>query len=277
MPQAWIDALNAAVTAGNIPNIPQSTESGGQNPVYPQGYDPTGPEVCSGTYKCMNPLDYWNAPSGYFGTGFDDGPTEVSFHFVQHKHKPHFRPYNFFQVSPMLYNFLQENNISATHFMIGIQILSFPSTFQFAFDTLGGDIAVHTWTHPYMTTLSNLDVVAQLGWTMQIIHDSTGGRLPQFWRPPYGDSDNRVRAIAQEVFGLKAIYWNQEYVVVVVVVVVLGRTNSELTLRSSTEDWSLTTPGGTTMQAINTSMTQWLTGVVGKRNVGSDHSNVPIF
>jgi chitin deacetylase len=79
MPQAWIDALNAAVTAGNIPNIPQSTESGGQNPVYPQGYDPTGTEVCSGTYKCMNPLDYWNAPSGYYGTGFDDGPTEVSF------------------------------------------------------------------------------------------------------------------------------------------------------------------------------------------------------
>jgi chitin deacetylase len=120
----------------------------------------------------------------------------------------------------MLYNFLQENNISATHFMIGVQILNFPSNFQFAFDTLGGDIAVHTWTHPYMTTLSNLDVVAQLGWTMQIIHDSTGGRLPQFWRPPYGDSDNRVRAIAQEVFGLKTIYWNQEYVVVIWVVVI---------------------------------------------------------
>lgn len=34
---------------------------------------------------------------------------------------------------------------------------------------------------------------------MEIIRRSTGGRIPRFWRPPYGDSDNRVRAIAQEV------------------------------------------------------------------------------
>ena len=34
---------------------------------------------------------------------------------------------------------------------------------------------------------------------MKLIYDSTGGRVPKFWRPPYGDSDNRVRAIAKEV------------------------------------------------------------------------------
>ena len=61
-----------------------------------------------------------------------------------------------------------------------------------------------------MTTLSNEDVVAQLGWTMEIIHNSTGGRIPRFWRPPYGDSDIRVSAIAREVFGLKTVIWNQE-------------------------------------------------------------------
>lgn len=48
-----------------------------------------------------------------------------------------------------------------------------------------------------MTTLSNEMVLAELGWTMKIIHDSTGGRVPRFWRPPYGDSDSRVRAIAK--------------------------------------------------------------------------------
>jgi len=37
---------------------------------------------------------------------------------------------------------------------------------------------------------------------MQIIHESTGGRVPRYWRPPYGDSDNRVRAIAKEVRSL---------------------------------------------------------------------------
>lgn len=61
-----------------------------------------------------------------------------------------------------------------------------------------------------MTTMTNLQVIAELGWTMEIIHNSTGGRLPKYWRPPFGDSDNRVNAIAKEIFGLKTIIWNQE-------------------------------------------------------------------
>lgn len=61
-----------------------------------------------------------------------------------------------------------------------------------------------------MTTLSNEDVLAELAWTMQIIHDSTGGRVPRFWRPPYGDVDKRVFAIATEVLGLTTVLWNRE-------------------------------------------------------------------
>lgn len=63
-----------------------------------------------------------------------------------------------------------------------------------------------------MTSKSNAEVLAELGWTMQIIHDSTEGRVPRFWRPPYGDADERVRAIAREVFGLSTIIWNHECV-----------------------------------------------------------------
>ena len=94
--------------------------------------------------------------------------------------------------------------------MIGTNIRDNPDLFMTAFQTLQNDIAVHTWTHPFMTTLSNLDVVSELGWTMEIIHNSTGGRVPKYWRPPFGDSDRRVTAIAHEVFGLTPIYWNQE-------------------------------------------------------------------
>lgn len=45
--------------------------------------------------------------------------------------------------------------------MIGVNILGWAKQFTEAYEA-GGDIAVHTWTHPYMTTLSNLDVVAQV-------------------------------------------------------------------------------------------------------------------
>ena len=98
-----------------------------------------------------------------------------------------------------MYAFLQQNNVPSTHFYIGTNILQYPSEFMSAFTGLKSDIAVHTWTHPYMTTLSNEGVVAELGWTMQLIYNSTGGLIPRYWRPPYGDSDVRVVAIAKEV------------------------------------------------------------------------------
>ncbi|KAF7301704.1 Chitin deacetylase [Mycena indigotica] len=215
IPGEWRDALNAAVAAGKIPNIPQSSNTPGQNPTYPAGSNPNGDVVCSATYKCRNKNDIWDGPDGTIGISFDDGPQPVT---------------------DKLLSFLQTNHETATHFMIGVNILQFPNQFLSAFN-MGGDIAVHTYTHPYMTTLSNEAIVAQLGWTMQLIHDSTGGRVPRFWRPPFGDSDNRVRAIAMEVFGMTTVIWNQD-----------------------TEDWSLTTQGGTTLQAVNASMTQWING-----------------
>lgn len=220
MPKEWRDALNAAVAAGAIPNIPQTNcttdfKCPDGNPFYPAGVDPTSPEICSSTYKkCRIPGDIWDAPPSHFGTGFDDGPTPST---------------------PKLLQFLAANNEKATHFMIGANILYYPDIFLKAYQS-GDDIAVHTWSHPHMTLLSNEDVVAQLGWSMQLIYTSTGGRVPRFWRPPYGDSDNRVHAIAKAVFGLDCILWNQD-----------------------TEDWSLAS-NGTTLQAINSSLTTWITG-----------------
>ena len=61
-----------------------------------------------------------------------------------------------------------------------------------------------------MTTLSNEELLGEFGWTMELIHNSTGGRLPKYWRPPFGDSDERVRAIAKEIFGLTTVIRNQE-------------------------------------------------------------------
>jgi hypothetical protein len=88
-----------------------------------------------------------------------------------------------------------------------------------------------------MTTLSNAEVVAQLGWTLQLIYNSTGGRLARFWRPPYGDTDTRVTAIAKEVFGLTAVLWNHD-----------------------TSDWSLGEAGGATPQQVQANLQTWLAG-----------------
>lgn len=45
--------------------------------------------------------------------------------------------------------------------------------------------------------------------TVQIIFDQSG-YVPAWWRPPYGDVDARVRAIAKHVFGLTTVIWNQD-------------------------------------------------------------------
>ncbi|KAH6914906.1 chitin deacetylase [Coprinopsis sp. MPI-PUGE-AT-0042] len=214
LPAAWKDALDAAVAAGKIPAIPQSSNQPQTNPVYPAGVNPMSPEVCSSTYKCRHPGVIWNVPEGVFGSSFDDGP---------------------YPSSGRLIEFLSDQNVSTTHFMIGVHILLNPNEFRAAFEA-DNEIAVHTWTHPYMTTLSNLDILGQLGWTMQLIHHSTGGRVPRYWRPPYGDSDTRVQAIAQEVFGLETVIWNLD-----------------------TNDWELAA-GIQTEQGMHRMMEQWLDG-----------------
>jgi peptidoglycan/xylan/chitin deacetylase (PgdA/CDA1 family) len=216
MPAAWLNALNAAVAAGQIPNIPPSVVSAtGDNIAYPAGTNSTGTDVCSATFGCYASDDILNAPAGVFATSFDDGPTDGS---------------------TLLYDFLEPKNISATHFMIGSNILANGALFQRAFNNLRGDIAVHTWSHRYMSSLNNTDVVSELGWTIQIIKNSTGGRIPRYWRPPYGDVDNRVRAIAKQIFGLECVIWNND-----------------------TNDWEIAT-GQTTLAQVNASLTTWLTG-----------------
>lgn len=79
LPQAWVDAYNKVKSAGKIPaDVPVSTQTNGGNPTY-GNLDPNGPVVCSATYKCQSPGDIWDAPDGYFGSSFDDGPLPVRY------------------------------------------------------------------------------------------------------------------------------------------------------------------------------------------------------
>ena len=87
-----------------------------------------------------------------------------------------------------------------------------------------------------MTTMTNAQVVGELGWTAQLLADVNGGRIPTMWRPPYGDVDNRVRAIATHVFGLRTVLWNQD-----------------------TSDWRLTTTPAN-QPAVSAVLATWANG-----------------
>ncbi|KAG8906059.1 hypothetical protein FRB99_007716 [Tulasnella sp. 403] len=209
MPDEWKQALAKATAAGLIPNVTLSKAG-----VYPSGVDATSPTVCNSASDCRAEGDIWDAPDGILGVSFDDGPTPAS---------------------PRLYDFLKANNQKATHFFIGVNILASPQIFLQAFQN-GNDIASHTWTHRWSTSLTNEELVAEFGWSLQISADLTGGRVPKYWRPPYGDSDNRVRAIAKHIFGLTQVDWNQD-----------------------TDDWELP-EGKVTMASIAANLSKWITG-----------------
>eukprot|EP00919_Chromeraceae_sp_WS-2016_P047205 GHVR01111891.1.p1 GENE.GHVR01111891.1~~GHVR01111891.1.p1 ORF type:complete len:239 (-),score=11.77 GHVR01111891.1:235-951(-) len=108
--------------------------------------------------------------------------------------------------SRKLYQTLDQLNATATHFWIGGNVLKYWDLALVAAKR-GDHLAVHTWSHSHLTSLSDEEVLGELGWCIQIISDLTG-KIPKYFRPPYGNIDNRIRAIAKHVFGMETVIWN---------------------------------------------------------------------
>lgn len=118
-----------------------------------------------------------------WGVSFDDGPG----------------PY-----TQKLLNYLDDVDISATFFVVGSRVIERPEILVEEY-MKGHEISVHTWAHPHLTTLTNEQIVAELGWTRKAIKEVLGV-TPTTMRPPYGDIDDRVRAISLAM-GLIPIIW----------------------------------------------------------------------
>lgn len=88
------------------------------------------------------PTDGWDAPDGMFAINQDDGPLPAG---------------------SRLYDFFAAQRISATHFLIGGNIVTNWDVFNQSLNLPDEQhFGVHTWTHPYMTSLSNEDVVSEV-------------------------------------------------------------------------------------------------------------------
>ena len=118
-----------------------------------------------------------------WGLSFDDGPNCTHNEF---------------------YDFLQKNKLRASLMYIGSNVVDWPYQAQRGLAD-GHDICVHTWSHKYMTTLSDEQVFAELYYTIKAIKGVIGV-TPRCWRPPFGDVDDRVRGIAAGL-GLRTIVW----------------------------------------------------------------------
>ncbi|KAJ3228793.1 chitin deacetylase [Chytriomyces hyalinus] len=121
-----------------------------------------------------------------WGASFDDGPSENT-HVVT--------------------DYFARKNMRATFWVIGSNVPAFPQVLLDTFNA-GHDIGIHTWTHAQLTDLSDDDIVSELVYGARAIYEVTG-KMPKFFRPPYGEIDRRVRKIASSL-GLEAVTWSHD-------------------------------------------------------------------
>ncbi|PWZ02250.1 glycoside hydrolase/deacetylase [Testicularia cyperi] len=186
----WKQIQSSGVIPSNIK--PKGTVEGDFSSFTPT-YNTSDPD-CWWTFSgCVSPkhsnipADTYTCPEpNTWGLTFDDGPNCT---------------HNAF------YDFLLEKKQKATMFYIGSNVLDWPLEAQRGIVD-GHHICVHTWSHQYMTAFPDEQVFAELYYTAKVIKDVVG-ITPTCWRPPFGDVDDRVRAIATGL-GLETIIWTDD-------------------------------------------------------------------
>lgn len=104
-----------------------------------------------------------------------------------------------------LIEILKEYDVPATFFVVGAWVDKYPESVKELSDA-GHQVQNHSNTHPYMTSLSRLQMADELTACNEKIKAITGV-TPTLFRPPYGDYDNTV---VETVEGLNmyAIQWS---------------------------------------------------------------------
>lgn len=69
-------------------------------------------------------------------------------------------------------------------------------------------LANHTWSHPDLTTLSGSGVAEQLTRNDRFLADAYGADARPFFRPPYGNHNPQVRAVAADLGYTATTMWN---------------------------------------------------------------------
>lgn len=93
---------------------------------------------------------------------------------------------------------LLETGTPATLFVGGGWALANPRTLQELAQYPDFELGNHTFTHPHMPQVKeDRKVLEELLHTQQVVYDLTG-RIPRYFRPPFGEVDRRVAWLASQ-------------------------------------------------------------------------------
>jgi peptidoglycan/xylan/chitin deacetylase (PgdA/CDA1 family) len=135
---------------------------------------PAGPATPAHGKPCLN---------GYVGLTYDDGPSETA---------------------PQLLAALRANRVRATFFNQGNNSLTRPDMVR-AELRAGMWVGNHTFSHPHLTQIGEPAAFQEIASTQWVLRDITG-REPTLFRPPFGETDEQVRADEARI-GLLEVLW----------------------------------------------------------------------
>ncbi|KAJ3208323.1 chitin deacetylase [Dinochytrium kinnereticum] len=172
-----------------------------ENMVYPIEVRPVSP---NGTYwevgketsntRGLGWLDPENAATelcgcteGKWAFTFDDGPKDLT---------------------PDFLNVLAKHNVKATFFVVGSNVVSssqYRRNLRAAYEA-GHQIALHSWTHSHSTSLSTETLISEIVLSAKAVFEVIG-KVPRYYRNPYGDIDDRTRNLMVAI-GMRTALWN---------------------------------------------------------------------
>jgi peptidoglycan/xylan/chitin deacetylase (PgdA/CDA1 family) len=92
---------------------------------------------------------------------------------------------------------MASKNQKSTFFQIGSQVVQNYLVTQRAYSE-GHEIAVHSWSHSDLTTLTGQQIYAELAWGIYAIHAAIG-QTPKRFRAPHGYINDEVRRVTAQL------------------------------------------------------------------------------
>lgn len=109
------------------------------------------------------------------------------------------------QSADAILNVLKDHGVRGTFSLTGKWAEQNP-TFTKRIASEGHEIINHTYSHPYLTQVSNVTIQTELQKTENVIKELTGKSTKPYFRPPYGNRNANVLKVAGEE-GYQSIYW----------------------------------------------------------------------
>jgi peptidoglycan-N-acetylglucosamine deacetylase len=107
--------------------------------------------------------------------------------------------------TPQVLDILSKYGVKATFFCVGQNVDAHSELVKRAFDE-GHLIANHSYTHPHLPQLDDGAVSGEFANTNSAIEKAIG-QAPGYFRPPFGETDERVNGIASQLGLNGPILW----------------------------------------------------------------------